>query len=622
MVENTSHTSTASGLRLVDFTWEHGDVIDQVQFVPGFNLLGDGSQTDRTLVLRLMRYAMGGSHSRIDKSVAESTKQVRLRFLANGKTIVTRRAFTHPDGQFDIDIEGTLRSLYPREAASLFLETLAIPRVHYQRGDSKTILSFNDIARTFVVDRDISYAKILAEMFAEERRLSVQLMMGLTTQEIADTEEDLSDVVAEINKLTEQIKGIELMLSEFKIGTSEQLERKTVELQSLISELQRKEDLIRASIRESAAVPVPEGHRVSEYERLRSKLIEKRNRVGEVEKEMSVLVREVEAKNDLKELLVNEVSKLERNATSQYVLSSFTFSKCPRCLRAINASMRDRERESRCMLCDRDFDSVEPNQEAWSKALGETKSAAKEADTLLALYKARIDSLGKERLREQARVDHLQSQIANETAKYVSPMIEELSLIGQERARFLSQMSELNQENRQRLYANRMQEVELPRLREKLEELQLQLHQLQFERNKKGSRSDAFLTHFQSFMKASASQHFQRAAWDTAESLPLINEQDHTKALTGYDLAICVLAFHYSLLAMKVKPPSFETPHPGLLVIDEPEQQKMRPNQFQAIMNRLVDLATNHKDQTQIIVAATNQTGFEAFLRPITSVEK
>ena len=146
------------------------------------------------------------------------------------------------------------------------------------------------------------------------------------------------------------------------------------------------------------------------------------------------------------------------------------------------------------------------------------------------------------------------------------------------------------------------------------------MHQLQFERNKKGSRADAFLTHFQSFMKASASQHFQRASWDTSEFLPLINEQDHTKALTGYDLAICVLAFHYSLLAMKVKPPSFETPHPGLLIIDEPEQQKMKASQFQSIMNRLVDLATNYKDQAQIIVSATNQVGFEAFLRPIVNI--
>ena len=543
-----------------------------------------------------------------------------MRFIANGKAVVTRRAFTHPDGQFDITIEGTSRSLYPREAASFFLETLAIPQVHYQRGDSKTILSFNDIARAFVIDRDISYAKILAEMFAEERRLSVQLIMGLTTQEIADTEEELSDVVTEINKLAEQIKGIELMLSEFKIGTLEQLERRTAELQSLILELQRKEDLVRTRIRESAAGPVPEGHRVSEYERLRSELLEKRNRVGEVEKEMSVLARETEAKNDLRELLANEVNKLERNATSQYVLSSFTFSRCPRCLRAINAKMRDREQESKCMLCDRDFDSVEPNQEAWSKALGETKSAVKEADALLALYKTRIYSLGKEKVQEQARIDRLQLQIANETAKYVSPMIEELSLISQERARRLSQMSELNQEHRQRLYANRMREVDLPRLREKLDELQLQLHQLQFERNKKGSRADAFLTHFQSFMKASASQHFQRASWDTSEFLPLINEQDHTKALTGYDLAICVLAFHYSLLAMKVKPPSFETPHPGLLIIDEPEQQKMKASQFQSIMNRLVDLATNYKDQAQIIVSATNQVGFEAFLRPIVNI--
>ena len=617
MAEHTETSKKISRLRLIDFTWQRDDGVEVVEFVPGFNLLSEKTQIDRTLILRLIRYAMGGSYSRIDKGIADVTKLVTVRFTANEKIVTTNRGFKHPDGQLTIQLDGETRSLYPREVTLLLVELLDIPLIRYQRGDVKTTLSFNDIARTFVIDRDFGYTQILAGMFPEERRLAVQVIMGLTTQEIADIEEELADVSSEASRLIEQIKGIERLLTEFQIGPIEQLEQTSSALQQQLTEFQQKEDSIRRIIRETAIGVERQDYSPSEYSALRQEFIEKRSQVTEIEKELSTLEREIGFKEDLRELLASELNKLERHATSQYVLSSFTFSKCPRCLRPVTTEMRERERKGDCMLCDRQLEAADITDEAWSKPVSETKTAVREAETLLDLYRTRIEALSLQRDEVGDAIDRLQKTMAEETTKYVSPLLEDLSIVSQQRANLLSELSEIKQQIKQRQYVDSMEQIELPSLRERLEELQLHLHELQVERNRRGSRVDAFLTHFRTFMRSTASDHFETATWDHSEFLPLINDQDHTKALTAYDLVICVLGFHYSLLAMKVMPPRVDTPHPSLLIIDEPEQQKMRSTQFQSVMNHLVKLAEDYDDSVQIIVAATNKAGFEDYVRPI-----
>jgi hypothetical protein len=136
-------------------------------------------------------------------------------------------------------------------------------------------------------------------------------------------------------------------------------------------------------------------------------------------------------------------------------------------------------------------------------------------------------------------------------------------------------------------------------------------------RGRPAERIEAFLTHFNSFMRETASNQFKRSSWDEAEFLPKINDEEYFRAMTGPDLAISVLAFHYALLAMKVKLPRFDTAHPGLLIVDEPQQQRMEPGQYRRIMQLLIELATEHHEKLQVIVAATDVRELEDYLQPI-----
>jgi septal ring factor EnvC (AmiA/AmiB activator) len=572
-----------------------------------------------------MRYAMGATHSRIDNSVMQATREVRLTFEANGKLVSTTRGFQHPNGKFPVVVEDQpTRLLDPDEMGEFLLYLLDIPRVRYQSGERARLLSFNDLARACVVDRDFSYTEILSKVIPEQRREVIKLMLGLTTQEIADVEEQIRDAELQLQRLNAEIRGVERLLADFRVGTLIEIEERRGNVQLQLTEIQDQENTLRARIEQVSSDALPEqSYKAEGYAALRQELIGVRERLNAVQGDLAVLARQVQEKTDLRELLESEVRKLERHTSSQYVLATFTFSHCPRCLRPIEAEMRERERSGDCMLCGRELQSEEQfDSNAWRKAVDDANKAVAEANQLINYYSDRIEGLQAEEKGIQQRIGWLEAELSRQTAHYVSPLVEDLSILSARRADALRALSQLELEENQRRYVDKLYGEELPALRRNRDELLGRLAELQLLRGRPSERIEAFLRHFHNFMRATASPQYRFSSWDAAEFLPMINEQPHTRALTGFDLAISVLAFHYALLALRVEPPSFDTAHPGWLIIDEPQQQMMRTEQYARIMQLLIRLATDHRDATQIIVAATNIEGLEDYLRPIETIRK
>lgn len=615
--EQSDTTQLNPKLRLTKFTWIKERQTDTIEFVPGLNLLSQGDQTERTIILRLIRYAMGGSSSRIDDEIMKITKEVRLEFLANGKLMTTRRGFEHPTGKFPLIQEGHQEiHISPYEMGEFLLEALEIPRVRYQAGDRerRTLLSFNNLARAFVVDRDFSYTEIMAKEYPEPRKETVKLMLGLMTQEIADAEEEVRTADLKVQRLNEEIRGIERLLSDFSVGTLLDIQQRRNNLLKLLERTQAEEDALRERIQIAASQGPILSQGKEEYQAMHNELLTQRSKLSDIDSELSVLNRQTEEKTDLKSLLEGEAQKIERHASSHYVLSTFTFSKCPRCLQEISTEMREREHEQECMLCGRSLQpGSEADTEAWNKALADAHKAVQEADQLLGYYFSRVQSLIQERGMIQERTDWLQTELTRQTVRYVSPLVEDLSLINERRAQFLKAMAAVDLEEKQRRYADEMRDKTLPELKRTRDEWRNKMEELQIRRGKRRERIEAFLEHFTYFMRKTASNQFKSASWNQTELLPQVNNQEYTKALSGFDLAISVLAFHYALLALKVKPPAFDTAHPGLLMVDEPQQQMMEPHQYRSIMQLLTELADAYRDDIQIIVASTDSSGFQNY---------
>jgi len=261
---------------------------------------------------------------------------------------------------------------------------------------------------------------------------------------------------------------------------------------------------------------------------------------------------------------------------------------------------------------DRDTDAEE-----WSKSLNDAKQAASEVEQLLSIYKTRIASLEDQReaLTQDAR--QLEAELARQTQHYIAPLIEDLGLIGSERTKVLNELYKLDLEENQRRYIDQLSDEELPSREKELEDLKKRLNDLKNKRGREADRYEAFLVNFRLFLRKTASEQFHDASWNVDDMLPYINNRRHTQEMTGADLVLTVLAFHYALVAMKAKAQNFDTAHPGLLIVDEPEQQKMELLQFQRVMEQFAELGDANANDIQIIVALTTATGFEQYITPI-----
>jgi len=113
-------------------------------------------------------------------------------------------------------------------------------------------LSLNDLARAFVVDRDISYASILSEVMPQPRKEVVKVIMGSTTREIADTENRLRTLEKEHVQLEQKIAAIRSFLAAFDVPTPLEIDGRRQNLLSLLAKMDAQEDTIRVQVRNIA----------------------------------------------------------------------------------------------------------------------------------------------------------------------------------------------------------------------------------------------------------------------------------------------------------------------------------------------------------------------------------
>ncbi|HEX8608386.1 MAG TPA: hypothetical protein VF679_07090 [Pedobacter sp.] len=399
---------------------------------------------------------MGGSAERIDEEIMQTSTSVELEFTANDELIRTVRSCKHPNAQLDVFGTQYHRLLTPSEMSRFMLEKLDIPRVFMQRtrqGKREEVpISFNDLARAIVVDRDISYSGILSEVPPQARNEIMKLLMGLTTKEIADTENRLRVLENQYKQLVQRIENIRSFLSDVNVPSLMEIESRRRTLSETLSELDNEERNLREIVRERTVSRSPISGDRSQYETRRSELIQKRDQLGTFERERLNLLNQQQEKRDLRALLETEANRISRILASQHVVSTYTFSQCPRCLQAITQNMRDREFHGDCMLCGRPINTRTSDDKAWRKALSDAKQTIKEVDQLLGNYSNRLDELEHNIPVLNERIQQLEQALTHETSNYVSPLVEQIRLSVNERTNVERELSQLDYQERQRNY--------------------------------------------------------------------------------------------------------------------------------------------------------------------------
>jgi len=214
-----------------------------------------------------------------------------------------------------------------------------------------------------------------------------------------------------------------------------------------------------------------------------------------------------------------------------------------------------------------------------------------------------------------SRISRLESILQSQTSEYVSPFVEFVSIRSEEKIDIEKSISRLQYQQTERQHANDLETERLPDVESQLERITIELNTLRSKIGTEHERYAALVHHYRYFMdNVDTVQRISSISWDTDEQLPIINDQSYKKALSGPDLAIGVLGYHYALLAVSVRSPSIQSNHPKLLIIDEPEQQKMGKSRYQQVMNLFGDLALEFQDQIQIVIATDTSDIPERYL--------
>jgi hypothetical protein len=607
-------------LRLLKFRWEAEQ--EPISFPSGLCILHGKKQAERTVILRLIRYALGGNANRIDEEDMRKSENVKVRFEANHTLIDITRSCRDMNERVVVN-EIDRRSLTTSDTISVdrlsryLIDKLNLPVVHMSRtrkGQAVEVpLSFKDLMRAMFVDRDVSYTDILGGLPDSNRDEVIKVMLGLTTREIAEAENRLRLLETEKRQLEQRISTIRDFLKHLNVPTLEEIELAKREVASRISELDEGERSYRQQVLNTASeASTSQGE--SLYEKHREELIAGRRELDELKRELLNLTHYQIEKADLRAQLEAEVNRLNRSLSSQFVISTFTFSLCPRCQQPIDEEMRERENVGECMLCARPFNTQPQDSKTWEKVLRDTRQTIKEVDELLQHYTERAEQLRLEIPRLENRLQRVAQQLQRETEMYISPLVEQIRLGTAERTQLERELSQLEYQEQQRGYAIQLEEEELPLEEKRLEGLNWELERLRQTLGSESERYNAFLTHFRRFLRnVNLDRRFEDATWAMGTDLPYINGQPIKKAFTGPDLAVAVLAFHYALLAMSVAPPTVVTNHPKLLIIDEPEQQKMGKERYQQVMNLFGNLAVEYQNVIQIIIATATEDVPEKF---------
>ncbi|MCZ7547606.1 MAG: AAA family ATPase [Anaerolineales bacterium] len=594
-------------LHLKEFRWtDTDDGKFMIPFSSGLTLLHGKNQAYRTTILRLIRYALGDDATRIDKDFISSLDSVELTFSANDEPIKVIRSCQHPTGRFDVYDTENGQQFFKRDMSLYLIEKLDLPKIFLktrtEEGDVQdNPLSFYDISKAMLIDRDISYAGILSEVYETKRKETIRVMMGLTTPTIAEIENKERDLNGERIKLSQEISAIHSFLSEVNVPPLMDIEIRRQNLLTENSRIKSEEEAIRKQVKDSSQSDKP-------YEKLRSELVDKRQKIENAEQEILNLRNQRQKMTELREVLEAEGHRINRHFVSNHVVSTYTFTHCPRCLQEITSEMRKRETENNCMVCGRPIVLQEYDDAIWQKARRDSAQAIKETDELIANFDERIKSLQslEDDLRE--RIEWIAKQLSSEESNYVSPIVEHITLNLAQQTSIEKELSQLDYQKRQREYAIYLKEEKLPQVKQELEKVTMELEVARQALGTTTERYNSFLTHFRKFMRGvKLEKPFEDADWDHREQLPTINGQSYKSVMSGPDLAIAVLGFYYSLLAMPVAHPRVYTNHPKLLIIDEPEQQKMGKDRYHQILQMLGRLAIEYREHIQIVIATASE---------------
>jgi len=604
-----SETFRIERIVLVTDTSRHAYAFD-----PGANLVVGPVGSGKSSLLELIRYALGGGGI-LSRAVQQAVRRLILTIQIGERRFTFARNIREATVDW-LDTDGKLlerlsvESPTPyRQMSAFLLEALGLPAMRILRSRSRptadtTALSFYDFyPYCYISQSEVDRAVVhhLDAIRDPKRRVAFEVLMGLTDEEIHRVE-------VQIGRLRDDLRAArnrEHAVREFLGRSDVQSEDELLEEQSLLAETamrgRNRLDELRHTARAHTMAEAP----------LRRRLEGVLGGQRAVAEQESIVRAELDEKRRLVAQAQLDLQRLTRTERAGDVLAGIDFSRCPRCLQAVDP---ERTSVDNCYLCEQPLarmrDAV-PYTESDGASAQDLASAERrrlealtaEIAALLKDAESELDIvLGQKRMLDLVAL-RVQVEIDDRSNQYVSPLFEAIadtsSLVATSAARLDAIEKALEHWKHHRILAG-----QVAALQRDLEQAQTELIAARARLDSRRQRVVQLSKVFDDIIRFLEVPWYESARIDLRTYLPVVN-QSAFEQLSGGEKTVVNVAYHLTLLTFALRERTILMPY--LLIIDSPRKNLGQREEDESLAGRLYRrlriLVDTYGARSQLIVA-------------------
>lgn len=581
----------------------------EINFIKGLNVISGPTSTGKTTIFELIDYAFGAKSHKAYIEVGSKCTDVEVEFEIKSKLYRVKRALF----KFDLPI---LVEIYNKDEKKFeILGTYFVRNKDYEKTLSAFLLSklgldgvkvanqnfsFRDLFKfSYLKQTEIDNENLLSEKnwpVHNKQKAAFEIAFNFYDKLMGDLKSQLRVKQDEYKNEKIKLNGIQDFLAQSDIQNYGSVDKRKKEINLQLNQLNQRlidnKELIKKDSENSMTKDFEESIRANKNKQ-NSILLELTNQEQYIQKLIT-----------LSNQYTNDIEKLDAAIMGVREINKYDFKFCPNCLRPLSSH----ENSPDCMLCGNSMENL-------AEQVIVLKSEKRSINTKLSELKKHIDhsiSVRDELLNKREQLSKQTKQderiLTDLTDSYVSPYLEEISLINLSLGKLYSENDELDSSLRFIKELNRLRLV-LEGKSNELEDLKLQIEG----QKKANSKIGVFNILNDKFNEILERFHFPKlkeAYIDPNGYLPYIRGRKYSELGSLGAVTLITVAYYLTILEVATNG-KINSNHLDLLMIDTPSKNlgvSSKKAEFQdeeifkSMVGYFVELDQRMAERIQLIV--------------------
>ena len=413
------------------------------------------------------------------------------------------------------------------------------------------------------------------------KKATLETLLPLTGLDTLDLEVQLSRLQADRQTIKTEIDNNNKLLKELDVPP------KSV-IRDRINDIERERQLKTTELLELKKSKRGTSEKTLQ---LRQEILNLDSKLQDLTSEISIVSQKVSdyklSRNDAR----NEQGRLQRYSESKNILSTFSFSTCPRCSQPITTEMKRRENDNHCMLCNRELPSEETPSVNVTKHIGDLDDEIKELDQLINHYEFSIRFLAAQ-IEKQTQIKKAKEKELDEKMgeHFTSAFISDVESISGEIAALAER---IHHENTFLSIWEKLDEryEQLTDLDNKIGDVSDQMAAIKQKKSNDQKKLDCLSFYLNEFI-SDIYRDYKTSYIDLDTYAPVINNHSYENT-SSVQKDLAILGYYYSLLRYSLHEKSY---FPRFIMIDTPNKDDMDPGIYDKVMDKFVILLNEKTD--------------------------